>query len=134
MAKQPATQTKAVETVEGIPVMEVQSTSDMLQRLWGKAQPHLTPADLTGLTRMSTAVHSDIGRAGREIGHMVNLIAEDEDSGGDSMKASELMDQLWSLSDQLQTLSTLAFIVGEANFMLQHPEWLPGRRKAGKGA
>lgn len=97
------------------------NVSAVLDHLWRRAEPTLTDADLAWLAGAGGEVSVSLNSLTRMLTGMACLAGELEDGTFPTLDPVKMSALLWPLINQLETLSSLAFVSGEAAHRLTNP-------------
>ena len=123
---------RAAQLPDSHPANRRQATaSNMMMALWDRASPTLSRDDLVWLTGSGEEISASLSSLSALLTSVACLNGELEDGDFPTLDALKMSGVLFPVVDQLQVLSSMAFIAGEAAYKLNHP---PVRAPAPAGA
>ncbi len=97
------------------------TASNVMMALWDRASPTLSKDDLVWLTESGEEISTSLNGIANLLTRVACLSGEIEGGNYSTLDALTMTDVLFPVVDQLQVLSSMAFIAGEAAYKLNHP-------------
>lgn len=112
----------AAQLPDSHPANRNQATaSNVMMALWDRASPTLSRDDLVWLTESSEEISTSLNCISALLTSVACLSGELDGGDFPTLDALKMTDVLFPVVDQLQVLSSMAFIAGEAAHKLNHP-------------
>jgi len=98
------------------------TASNVMMALWNRASPTLSKDDLVWLTESGEEISTSLNGLSALLTSVACLSGELEGGDFPTLDALKMSNVLFPVVDQLQVLSSMAFIANEAAYKLNHPE------------
>lgn len=98
------------------------TASNMMMALWDKASPTLSRDDLVWLTESGEEISTSLNALSALLTSVACLSGELEGGDFPTLANLEMSKVLFPVVNQLDVLSSMAFIAGEAAYKLNHPK------------
>lgn len=118
--KSDAAMTKAEAATSPGKGQNITCPADLMRAIWKTARPQMTDDELATYAATSSIVHHKLTLMRRATEKMTEQIM-DMDTILTPMMATELLDPLFELTNELAMMDAIAFISSEAAFLLENP-------------